>query len=87
MEGDRWRDGARYHANGRGVEAGAEVRIDGERNRGREGLNQGEQHPFYVQAGAGGVPPFSCLCTTLKYLPAYSTAAEVECTLLILNAL
>lgn len=40
-EGDRWGDGARYHANRGGVEAGVEVRKDGERNRGREGLNRG----------------------------------------------
>lgn len=37
MKGDRWRDGARYHANRRGVE----VKEDGERRRGREGLNRG----------------------------------------------
>lgn len=41
MEGDGWRDGARYHVNRRGVDAGVEIRNDGERNRGREGLKWG----------------------------------------------
>lgn len=63
-----------------------EVRKDWGEER-REGrVKLGEQHPFYVEVRAVGVPPFCCLCTTLKYLPAYSTAAEVEYTLLMLNA-
>lgn len=65
-EGDRWRDGARYHAS-RGKEGRGKERREGR-------VKLGEQHPFYVEAKAVGVPPFSCLCTTLKYLPAYGAA-------------
>lgn len=36
-----------------------------------------------MKTGAVGVPPFPCLCTTLKDVPAYSTAAQMECTLLM----
>ena len=43
-------------------------------NRGRQGLNW-EQHPFYVKARTiSGSPPLL-----------FSTAAEVNCTLLMLN--
>lgn len=64
-----------------------EVRKDGERSGGREGLNQGNSTHFMWKPGLYRCPPFSCLCTTLKYLPAYSAAADVECTLLMLNVL
>lgn len=40
----------------------------------------GEQHPFYSEAGAGGVPPFLLPLHHLKYSPAYSGAAYVDCS-------
>lgn len=48
--GHRWRDGARYVAN-RGKERWGEDRREGR-------VKSGEQHPFYVEARAVGVPPF-----------------------------
>lgn len=49
-EGHRWRDGAGYFAN-RGKEGWGEERREGR-------VKSGEQHPFYVEARAVGVPPF-----------------------------
>lgn len=50
VEGQKWRDGARYFAN-RGKEGWGEQRREGR-------VKSGEQHPFYVEARAVSVPPF-----------------------------